>query len=135
MLSVAGSCTDDMTTPLPPGRTAADVDEFVLQAALRGTPDDETERLLAAEFLLSPGDAALARDRSFGGLVRAAARIPENCPAQDKDPWRGRASSAAPAILRWSPASTPRMRPESNDGQEPSVLRRVIFDDTYATWR
>ena len=33
--------TDDMTIPLPPGRTAADVVEFVLQAALRGTPDDE----------------------------------------------------------------------------------------------
>jgi hypothetical protein len=78
--------TDDMTIPLPPDRTAADVVEFVLQAALRGIPDDETERLLATEFLLSADDAALARDRSFGGLVRAATRNPENCPVQHKDP-------------------------------------------------
>lgn len=78
--------TDDMTIPLPAGRTAAEVVEFVLQAALRGTRDSETERLLAAEFMLSEEDAALARDRSFGGLVRAATRNPANCPAQDKDP-------------------------------------------------
>ncbi len=61
-----------MTIPVPPGRTAADVVEFVLRAAFLGTPDDETERLLAAEFLLSPGNVALAPDRSFGGMVRAA---------------------------------------------------------------
>ncbi len=78
--------TDDMIIPLPPGRTAEEVVEFVLQAALRGTPDNETEGLLVAEFLLSPDDAALARDRSFGGLVRAATRNPENCPNRDKDP-------------------------------------------------
>lgn len=78
--------TDDMTIPLPPGRTTAEVVEFVLQLALRGTPDRETERLLAAEFLLSADDAALARDRSFGGLVRAATGNPANCPAKDKDP-------------------------------------------------
>ena len=78
--------TDDMTVPLPPGRTAAEVVELVLQAALRGTPDHETEKLLAAEFLLSAEDAALSRERSFGGLVRAATRNPDNCPVQDKDP-------------------------------------------------
>jgi hypothetical protein len=78
--------TDDMTVTLPPGRTPAEVVEFVLQAALRGTPDDEIETLLAAEFLLCPDDAALARDRSFGGLVRAATRNPMNCPARHKDP-------------------------------------------------
>jgi hypothetical protein len=86
MAEIPEGWTDDMTIPLSPGRTAAEVVEFVLQAALRDLPDDELERLLAAEFLLSPDDAALARDRSFGGLVRAATRNPENCPARDKDP-------------------------------------------------
>ena len=78
--------TDDMTIPLPTGRTAAEVVEFVIQAALGGTPDEVIEGRLAAEFALSPDDAALARDRSFGGLVRAATRIAANCPARDKDP-------------------------------------------------
>lgn len=86
MAEIPEGWTDDMTIPLPPGRTAAQVVEFVRQAALRGTPDGETERLLAAEFQLSAEDAALARDRSFGGLVRAATRNPANCPPQEKDP-------------------------------------------------
>ncbi len=56
MHSVAGSCRDDMTISHLPARTTADVVEFILRAAFLGTPDDETERLLAAEFLLSHGD-------------------------------------------------------------------------------
>jgi hypothetical protein len=59
----------------------------VLQVALRGAPDNETEGLLAAEFQMSADDAALARDRSFGRLVRAATRNPDNCPVRQKDPW------------------------------------------------
>jgi hypothetical protein len=78
--------TDDMTVPLPSGRTAADVVEFVLQAGLAGTPDDETERRLMAEFGFSPDDAALARDRAYGGLVRAATRNQANCPSRTNDP-------------------------------------------------
>jgi hypothetical protein len=86
MAEIPEGWTDDMTIPLPPGRTVEEVVEFVLQAALCRTPDNETERLLAAEFQLSADDAALARDRSFGGLVRAATRNPENCPVRQKDP-------------------------------------------------
>ncbi len=41
---------------------------------------------LTAEFGLSPDDAALARDRVFGGLVRVGTRIPENAPSPAKDP-------------------------------------------------
>ncbi|MBN9519428.1 hypothetical protein J0H58_13040 [bacterium] len=78
--------TDDMTVALPPGRTVAEVVEVVIQAALAGSADEETERRLAAEFGLSADDAALARDRAFGGLVRAGTRIPENCPSPVKDP-------------------------------------------------
>ena len=78
--------TDDMSVPLPPGRTAAEVVELILQAALQGRADDDIMRRLASEFHLSPDDAALACDRTFGGLVRAATRNPANCPVRDKDP-------------------------------------------------
>jgi hypothetical protein len=78
--------TDDLTIRLPPGRTVAELVDLVLQSALRGVPAEEMNRLLGAEFRLSAEDAELARDRSFGGLVRAASRNPLNCPARDKDP-------------------------------------------------
>ena len=78
--------TDDMTIRLPPGRTAADVVDLVLEAALRGTAAEEIEVILARELALSPDDAFLARDRTFGGLVRAATGNPQNRPAPDKDP-------------------------------------------------
>lgn len=78
--------TDDMTIRLPPGRTAAEVVDLVLQAALRGTADEEIEFALSREFALNEDDARLARDRTFGGLVRAATRNPANRPAPDKDP-------------------------------------------------
>src|SRR5262249_28577543 len=78
--------TDDLRIPLPRGRTVAEVVEFVLQAVLGGTADADIEQLLVAEFLLSPDDASLARDRTLGGLVRAATGNLQNCPAQDKDP-------------------------------------------------
>ena len=78
--------TDDMNIPLPPSRTVEDVVQFVIQAPLGGTADADIERLLSAEFLLSPDDAALARDRIFGGIVRAATRRIENCPRRETDP-------------------------------------------------
>ena len=86
MAAIPEGWTNDMTIPLPPGRTEAEVVEVVIQAALRGAPDEETEQSLAAEFLLSADAAALARDRAFGGIVRAATRNPENCPSQQNDP-------------------------------------------------
>src|SRR5215469_15774655 len=78
--------TDDMSIRLPPGRVVAEVVDFVLQATLRGVTDDEIELALAREFALNAGDAHIARDRTFGGLVRAASRNPLNRPAPDKDP-------------------------------------------------
>ncbi|MGC3968485.1 MAG: hypothetical protein QM775_14240 [Pirellulales bacterium] len=53
---------------------------------MRGTLDDTTEQLLIAEFQLSPYDAALVRDRTFGGIVRAATGNEVNCPDRTKDP-------------------------------------------------
>jgi hypothetical protein len=78
--------TDDLTIQLPPGRTVTELVEFVLQSALRGTTAEQIDRLFAGEFGLSPDDAELARDRSFGGLVRAATRNPLNCSESGKDP-------------------------------------------------
>jgi hypothetical protein len=75
-----------MSIGLPPGRTVAEVVDLVLQATLRGTADEEIEIALAREFALNEDDAHLARDRTFGGLVRAASRNPDNRPAPDKDP-------------------------------------------------
>ena len=76
--------TDDMTVTLPPGRTCTQVVTLVLEAALVETPDGETEQLLAVEFELSPEDAARARDRAFGGLVRSA--MHDSAPKKTRDP-------------------------------------------------
>lgn len=79
--------TDDMNVVLPPGRTVKQVVDFIIKAALHGTPDDTIEQLIAAEFKLSPDDAALVRDhRTFGGIVRAATGNQVNCPDRAKDP-------------------------------------------------
>ncbi len=75
---------DDLTIPLPPGRTVGEVVDFVLSSALRGAPARAMNRQVAAEFGLSPEHAELARDRSFGGLVRAATAL--DCPPRDTDP-------------------------------------------------
>lgn len=78
--------TDDLTVPLPPGRTVAEVVDLAAEAVVRGVPGDEVIRLLATEFRLSPDDAEFAYDRFCGGLVRAATKNPQNCPPFDKDP-------------------------------------------------
>lgn len=41
---------------------------------------------LSDEFRLTPADAELALDRTYGGVVRAATGKIANCPAKDKDP-------------------------------------------------
>ncbi len=111
-MAIPEGWTDDMNIPLSPGRTVEEVVEFVIQAALRGTPDETTERLLAAEFLLSPEDAALARDRTFGGIVRAATRNHENCPRREKDPvaWESfqRATRDSSLVARIYPQYAPK---------------------------
>ena len=80
------SWTDDLTIRVPPNRTVADLVDFVIQSAISGVPAKRIVKRLAKEFGLSKGDAELACDRSFGGLVRAATGNPLNCPPQDKDP-------------------------------------------------
>ncbi|WP_427886145.1 hypothetical protein ACQHIV_26545 [Kribbella sp. GL6] len=78
--------TDDLSVPLPPGRTVADVVDLVLGLVDRGASADEVEGALGREFGLNADDAALARDRVFGGLVRAATKNPANAPSPVKDP-------------------------------------------------
>lgn len=79
--------TDVLTVPLPPNVSVDGLVDFIVQAALKGTPDIVTEQMLVTQFGLSAGDAALVRDRTFGGIVRAATRNPLNCPSADKDPF------------------------------------------------
>jgi hypothetical protein len=103
--------TDDMKVPLPPGRTAADVADYVIDAALSGKRDDEVEGGLASSFGLSAEQAALARDRAFGGVVRAATRNSSNCPSREKDPvaWESfqRATRDPSVVARLYPRYAP----------------------------
>jgi hypothetical protein len=78
--------TDDLTIAVPAGRSVAEVVDIVLQGASRGLPAEDIERSLVAGLGLNADDAALARDRALGGVVRAATRNPANCPPRDKDP-------------------------------------------------
>jgi hypothetical protein len=91
MAGIPEGWTDDMSVPLPAGRSAADVAKFVIDAGLQGVPDVDSEQLLMVEFSLTAKDAALARDRTFGGLFRSGTGNPLNCPSRDKDPiaWEG----------------------------------------------
>jgi hypothetical protein len=87
MSEIPEGWTDDMTVPLPPNHTVEGIADFVIQQALQGTPDDENENELIAAFGFSPDDAALIRDRVFGGIVRAATGNEANRPDAAKDPF------------------------------------------------
>ena len=79
--------TDDMSIPLPKQWTIEDIRDFVIQAALTGTNDDDSEEAMVAKFGLSQDDASFARDRIFGGIVRAAIGGRSNRPSAKKDPF------------------------------------------------
>ncbi len=80
--------TDDMTVPLPEGKAAGDVVDLVIERALSpGATDGQLEQALVEVFSLSPDDAALVRDRVFGGIVRAATGNMANRPDPIKDPF------------------------------------------------
>jgi hypothetical protein len=78
--------TDDMSVPLPPGRTPEHVVDFVLAANERGQEHAALVAAVAGEFELSADDAALAIDRVGGGFVRAMTGNRHNCPDRVKDP-------------------------------------------------
>jgi len=78
--------TDDMRVRIPAGRTVADVVNLVLSRAVEGRSGAEIEAALVTDLGLSADDAALARDRAFGGIVRAGTRNEANRPSLVKDP-------------------------------------------------
>jgi hypothetical protein len=106
-MAIPEGWTDDLNIPLPLGRTVQDVVDFVIESVLRSKPDATIEKLLSAEFLLTPDDAALARDRTCAGIVRAATGDPANCPRREKDPmaWESfqRATQDQSIIVRMYP--------------------------------
>jgi MOSC domain-containing protein YiiM len=129
--------TDDLSIPLPPGRTVADLVEFVLQATLQGTPAEQIDRQLTTEFGSSADDGELARDRSLGGLVRAATGNPRNCPPQDKDPvaWESfqRGTRDPSMVARIYPTSAPRRSVPALHQRQPSTGHEVGHGSLTAT--
>lgn len=85
MATIPDGWTDDMSVPLPPGVRVEDVVELILSSASQGTPGEQIVSGLLA-LGLSDEDAALACDRTFGGVVRAATHNPANQPSEVKDP-------------------------------------------------
>lgn len=78
--------TDDLTIAVPTGRSLDEVVDYCLQATIRKETPEKMVQHLMAQFGLTQSDAELALDRSCGGVVRAATRSQDNCPARDKDP-------------------------------------------------
>jgi len=78
--------TDDMNIQIGPGRTLDQLVDFVLRAAMCRDDSSTIAAALRRDFALSEEDAALALDRTCGGVIRAATRSPQNCPNQQKDP-------------------------------------------------
>jgi hypothetical protein len=107
MNDISQGWTDNMNVDVPPGRTIDEVVDFVIHAALGRTPDAQIEVGLRTTFGLSPEDAALARERVFGGIMRAATRNPANRPSRKKDrlAWEsfGRAMSDAAIVVSLYP--------------------------------
>jgi hypothetical protein len=78
--------TADMSISLAPHHSIEDVVDFILRAEVRHVGSESITGELTTRFGLSDEDAALAWDRTLGGLTRAATGNPANCPVRDKDP-------------------------------------------------
>ena len=78
--------TDDMNISLPAGQTEAQVVDFVLARAAAGTTGEALVAAVQEDFQVTAGDAELAVDRIYGGLVRARTRNPANRPDRSLDP-------------------------------------------------
>ncbi len=103
--------TDDMRIDLPAGVTYEKLASFVIESALRSVPDDETEVQLVQNFHLSPDDAALVRDRVFGGVFRALWAVAgnrHNNPDSEKDPL----ASAGFKLVMAEPSIASRIYPQ-----------------------
>lgn len=112
-----------MNVSLPEGKTAEDVVEFVIQHALTaGATDQRIEQSLTETFHLSAEEAALVRDRVFGGIVRAATGRTANRPTSIKDPfayWSFERATREPSIIA-------KIYPEYADQAERLAKKRYI---------
>lgn len=70
----------------PVGVTYERIVQFVIASGLAKDEPEETDLRLVRELGLTPDDACLARDRVYGGLVRASTGNSANCPDRNKDP-------------------------------------------------
>ena len=77
--------TDVMAFKLPEGLTEEKIVDLVIESGLDYCPDDITEDKLV-RLGLSEDEAALARDRVYGGIFRAMTKINSNRPDRYKDP-------------------------------------------------
>ena len=91
--------TDDLSVPLPPGRTPEQVVDFVLAAHQEGQDHPAVVAAVAAEFRLTAEDAELAIDRVGGGMTRAMTGNPDNCPTGSRTRSLGPASSGPTAVV------------------------------------
>lgn len=105
--------TDDLRIELPSGCTVDDLVGVVISNALQQVTDDETERQLVARFGLSAEDAAFARDRTFGGIVRAAMSLQGN-PHNDPDRMNDPIAAASFKRVKADPSIALRIYPEFN---------------------
>ena len=107
-----------MNIGLPADRTEAQVVDFVLARAEAGTAGDALVVAVRDEFQVTGGDAELAVDRTYGGLVRAFTRNPANRPDRSIDPlaWIsfGRATSDPSIIARLLPQLSARNNEEQH---------------------
>lgn len=74
-----------MTIVLGTG-TVVELVDFIINAGLAGVDPQQTCGEIQTRFRISPEDAELAMDRTYGGIVRAKTKNPLNRPDHDTDP-------------------------------------------------
>lgn len=84
-MTIPEGWTDDMTIVLGSG-TIVELVDVIIDARIAGIDPERTLITIQERFRVSPDDAALAIDRTYGGIVRAKTKNPVNCPDQRKDP-------------------------------------------------
>lgn len=87
MSNVPDGWTEDLSVPLPPGRTVAEITTFVLENAIAKVAYKDMIKAIEDTFGLSPDDAELVCDRVFGGVVRASTGNVANQPDPVNDPF------------------------------------------------
>ena len=121
-LPVIGPDGFDVSIDLPDGVTHQDLNRFVVEQFLAGVED--LEGALVSTYGLSPKDAFLARERTFGGIVRAATDNPANEPDPRLDPV-AHSSYALTKANRWVvDAVYPEIRAAQARRREEDVWRR-----------